>query len=160
MHKKFEINPTKIKGSCQSGRKVATHNSKSDLPLDFSTNTVDTLPEKTLICKIYDLTRPALVRLARVWFGYPNPVPTLIFWKSAANYFSLRSPIFKRELAFGSRFLRSLFFVCQLCLSPQLSWDLSVMFVTPIILRFVKSLSPQLTCHSSNLWYKRPGKIV
>ena len=33
MHKKFEINRTKIKGSCQSGRKVVTNNSKSDLPL-------------------------------------------------------------------------------------------------------------------------------
>ena len=33
MHKKFEINQTKIKDGCQSGRKVVTHNSKSDLPL-------------------------------------------------------------------------------------------------------------------------------
>ena len=33
MHKKFEIRLTKIKGSCQLGRKVVTHNSKSDLPL-------------------------------------------------------------------------------------------------------------------------------
>ena len=33
MHKKFEINQTKIKGGCQSGRKVVTHNSKSDLLL-------------------------------------------------------------------------------------------------------------------------------
>ena len=33
MHKKFEIIQTKIKGGCQSGRKVVTHNSKSDLPL-------------------------------------------------------------------------------------------------------------------------------
>ena len=33
MHKKFAINRTKIKGGCQSGRKVVTHNSKSDLPL-------------------------------------------------------------------------------------------------------------------------------
>ena len=33
MHKKFEINRTKIKGGCQSGRQVVTHNSKSDLPL-------------------------------------------------------------------------------------------------------------------------------
>ena len=31
--KKFEINRTKIKGACQSRRKVATHNSRSDLPL-------------------------------------------------------------------------------------------------------------------------------
>ena len=27
------MNQTKIKGSCQSGRKVVTHDSKSDLPL-------------------------------------------------------------------------------------------------------------------------------
>ena len=33
MHIKFEINRTKIKGGCQSGREVVTHNSKSDLPL-------------------------------------------------------------------------------------------------------------------------------
>ena len=33
MHNKFEINWTKIKGGCQLGRKVVTHNSKLDLPL-------------------------------------------------------------------------------------------------------------------------------
>ena len=33
MLKKFEINRTKIKGGCQSGRNVVIHNSKSDLPL-------------------------------------------------------------------------------------------------------------------------------
>ena len=33
MHRKFEINRTKIKGGCQSGRKVVNHNSKIDLPL-------------------------------------------------------------------------------------------------------------------------------
>ena len=33
MHKRFEINQTKIKGGCQSGREVVTH--KSDLPLAF-----------------------------------------------------------------------------------------------------------------------------
>ena len=27
------LNQTKIKGGCQSGRKVVTHDSKSDLPL-------------------------------------------------------------------------------------------------------------------------------
>ena len=36
MHKKFEISKTKIKGSCQLGRKMITHNSKSDLPLGCS----------------------------------------------------------------------------------------------------------------------------
>ena len=34
MQKKFEINRTKIKGGRKSGRKVVTHNSKSDLPLE------------------------------------------------------------------------------------------------------------------------------
>ena len=33
MYKKFEKNGTKIKGSCQSGRKVVTYDSKSDLAL-------------------------------------------------------------------------------------------------------------------------------
>ena len=33
MHKNFEKNRTKIKGGCQSGRKVVHNNSKSDLPL-------------------------------------------------------------------------------------------------------------------------------
>ena len=33
MQKKFEMNRTKIKGSCQFGRKVVTHDSKSDLTL-------------------------------------------------------------------------------------------------------------------------------
>ena len=33
MHMKFEINRTKIKGGCQLGTKVVTHDSKSDLPL-------------------------------------------------------------------------------------------------------------------------------
>ena len=33
MLKKFEINRTKIKGGCHSGRKVVPHDSESDLPL-------------------------------------------------------------------------------------------------------------------------------
>ena len=33
MHKKFEINGTKIEVGCQSGRKVVTHKPKSELPL-------------------------------------------------------------------------------------------------------------------------------
>ena len=36
MYKKFEINRTKIKGGCQSGTKVITHDSKSDLPLELA----------------------------------------------------------------------------------------------------------------------------
>ena len=33
MHRKFEINRTKIKDGCQSGTKVVSHDSKTDLPL-------------------------------------------------------------------------------------------------------------------------------
>ena len=33
MHKKFEINLTKIKGGFQSGRKVVPHDTKNNLPL-------------------------------------------------------------------------------------------------------------------------------
>ena len=42
MHKKFEIIQTKIKGGCQSGRKVVNHNSKSDLPLVSTSIYLDT----------------------------------------------------------------------------------------------------------------------
>ena len=35
MNKTFEINRTKIKGGCQSGRKVVTNNSKSDFLLAY-----------------------------------------------------------------------------------------------------------------------------
>ena len=44
MQKKLEINRTKIKGSFQWGRKVASHDSKSDLPLvnNYSTFTFQT----------------------------------------------------------------------------------------------------------------------
>ena len=38
MPDKFEINRTKIKGGCQSGRKVVTHDSKSNLPLASSSS--------------------------------------------------------------------------------------------------------------------------
>ena len=34
----FEVNQTKIKGGCQSGRKVIPHDSKSDLPLIRNAN--------------------------------------------------------------------------------------------------------------------------
>ena len=46
MHKKLEINLTKINGGCQSGRKLVTHDSKSDLPL--TTNKAGTCVHLTL----------------------------------------------------------------------------------------------------------------
>ena len=37
----FEVNETKIKGGCQSGRKVVPHDSKSDLRYNFLNFIVD-----------------------------------------------------------------------------------------------------------------------
>ena len=44
MHKKIQVNQKKIKGGCQSGRKVVPHDSKSDLPLDKAVR-------RTLLCR-------------------------------------------------------------------------------------------------------------
>ena len=48
MHKKFETNQTKIKGGCQSGRKLVTHDSKSDLPLTDGIPTMTVNSERRL----------------------------------------------------------------------------------------------------------------
>ena len=48
MHKKFEINGTKIKGGCQLGTKVVIHNSKSDLPTSIYIIAVSTYIPKYL----------------------------------------------------------------------------------------------------------------
>ena len=58
MHKKFEINRTKIKGGCQSGRVVVTRNSKSDLPLagHLITETVSVWQDQ-LILPTFRLTK-------------------------------------------------------------------------------------------------------
>ena len=50
MHKKFEIKRTKIKGSCQSGSKVVTHNSKSDLPLASSKTSTQLTEQTDIFC--------------------------------------------------------------------------------------------------------------
>ena len=52
MQKKFQINQKKIKGGCQSGRKVVTHNSKSDLPLPKKAKKVPHLPKSTLMIRV------------------------------------------------------------------------------------------------------------
>ena len=55
MHNKFEINRTKIKGGCQSGRKVVFHDSRSDLPLGkffyILSNISDVVT--TILCKLF-----------------------------------------------------------------------------------------------------------
>ena len=57
MHKKFEINLTKIKGGCQLGRKVVTHNSNSDLPLKDGFNVFEL--HKCIFFLLYNLLRKA-----------------------------------------------------------------------------------------------------
>ena len=57
MHKKFEINQTKIKGGCQSGRKVAPHDSKSDLPLSILHNNNNAMSPRTCTQHNMDLNR-------------------------------------------------------------------------------------------------------
>ena len=50
MHKKFEVNWTKIKGGCQSERKVSQLNSYSKMPLKTSGFLNDfSIPSKLLI---------------------------------------------------------------------------------------------------------------
>ena len=71
MHKKFEINRKKIKGGCQSGRKVVTHNSKSDLPLIMilCNNKLPFDPE---------ITRPNSAEITTQLTGWSCPVKTAL----------------------------------------------------------------------------------
>jgi len=57
MHKKFEINLTKIKGGCQSGRKVVTHNSKCDLPLKTTKKIFWKTSKNGPLCYMYHVVR-------------------------------------------------------------------------------------------------------
>ena len=69
MHKKFEINRTKIKDGCQSGREVVTHNSKSDLLvaslLSASGLKINVSLEKNIRVK-YSVSRFLLLFLSRL----------------------------------------------------------------------------------------------
>ena len=51
MQKKFEMNQTKIKGGCQTGRKEATYNSKSEFTSSISsflrTEMIETKDDKS-----------------------------------------------------------------------------------------------------------------
>ena len=71
MHKKFEINWAKIKGGCQSGRKVLTHNSKSDLPL-----IKDIIRKWSGIRKPPKISHPQMVRIkVKICFSYLDGFP-------------------------------------------------------------------------------------
>ena len=78
MHKKFEINRTNIKGGCQSGRKVVTQDSKSDLPLNtyyFGPNNEIVLNKKCAKMQ-FRMTVPFSIRLD---FVGNSISPTTIF---------------------------------------------------------------------------------
>ena len=61
----FEVNQTKVKGGCQSGRKVVPHDSKSDLPLVVQADRIEALYGSSL-----SLTLPILPHSFSV-----NPAP-------------------------------------------------------------------------------------
>ena len=67
MYKKFEINRTNIKGGCQSGRKVVTHNSKSNFPL-VPDNTRDLL---TKICAVRAIDEKSICNISDMFVGQP-----------------------------------------------------------------------------------------
>ena len=76
MHKKFEINWTKIKGGCLSRGKVATHNTKSDLPIktlkDYyeisKTITVSAKKPSSYNCSELNNNTRHLTNLKKQWF--------------------------------------------------------------------------------------------
>ena len=69
MHKKFEINQTKIKGGCQSGRKIVTHNSKSDLPLvrSYQKMDIDSLESRFSISLFNGISRYRRQKLVTIF---------------------------------------------------------------------------------------------
>ena len=82
MHKKFEINRTKIKGSCQSGRKVVPHNSKNDLPLPLVRNHILTQN----LTAIWNFFFPKGKPLRIVVYHFSSRLTaTLIFFRFISN---------------------------------------------------------------------------
>ena len=82
MNKKFEMNRREIKGGCQSGRKVAPHNSKSDLPLAagnatvplqvrLATARITALCAATVHCAALHSARTLLTLLAATVYCHP-----------------------------------------------------------------------------------------
>ena len=110
MHKKFEINRTNIKGGCQLGRKVVTHNSKSDLPLEHNSwfkNTISVVPDfycshsTGLIIWCY-----FLVSIAHFW---KEKIKRLHFFYTTVPFF--KGKFFYEKLHFAKTIRRN----CNLC---------------------------------------------
>ena len=78
MHKKFEINRTKIKGGCQSGRKEVTHNFNSDLPLA----SLKIVSYKLIRHVTYVLTKQARERNKKKCSSLPS---TTVRWNRKLN---------------------------------------------------------------------------
>ena len=84
MHNKFQINQTKIKGSCLSGRKVATHDSMSDLPLIHTT----TIHAQVLIILLQKNLENFEKNFASMTFNERCFQPRLqVFWQSMRSRF-------------------------------------------------------------------------
>ena len=99
MHKKFEINRTKIKSVCQSGRKAVTHKSKSDFPL---TSIVYDEPDvMAVFWQLLEAIHCSLVlrfknvkrltnRMARRQYSIQSREPRIYFVKFPGKLFTIR----------------------------------------------------------------------
>ena len=79
MHKMFDINRTKIKGGCQSERRVVIHNSKSHLPLPIQ----KLVHIAYYVCRLDTMklnmqNKPVLTNIGRSWWDSSKVnIPTL-----------------------------------------------------------------------------------
>ena len=76
MHKKFEINQTKIKAGCQSGRKVVTHNSKSDLPL----HSCQVIQSQSACKKAKERERESFRKIVRCGLGNKTAIQCVLLY--------------------------------------------------------------------------------
>ena len=82
MHKKFEINQTKIKGGCQSGRKVVTHNSKI-LSIDVKNVQLEILRGgNCFVCL------EGIIRTCKTAFLKAELFPSMCFFQSFLSQFT------------------------------------------------------------------------
>ena len=70
MLKKLEINWTKIRGGCQSGRKVAPQDSKSDLPLEDQAAYIQITPPQFCDPKRWFLCELVIAMIMHAKYGF------------------------------------------------------------------------------------------
>ena len=109
MHKKFEINRTEIKGGYQSERKVVSHNSKSDLPLEsvkkvykfsgfgdmpteFNVSLLRGAPNPKAVFSSKAVGEPPLFLASSVFFGVKEAIRSARVERGLSKKFDLDAP--------------------------------------------------------------------